>query len=193
MEKTGVTGVILAGGTGSRLGGCDKSAIMWRGRSLAAHIADRLAPQVDRILINAPQPASHLPYEVPVIPDPWTDQRGPLAGVLAGLEASLTTWTVFVPCDNPAPPLQLRLRLEQAVATGTEAVYATHGADRHYLYALIQTATAPHLRNYLERGERSVFRWYQTLKMATASFEDLDEPFPNVNTPQDLVHLRARE
>ena len=53
MPRGKITGIVLAGGLGRRLGGVDKGLQELRGRPLVAHVIERFAPQVDELLINA--------------------------------------------------------------------------------------------------------------------------------------------
>src|SRR3954468_21527678 len=110
-----VTGLILAGGRGSRMGGVDKGLQNFLGMPLALHTLMRLQPQVSEVLVNANRNlAAYEALGVPVWPDALPDFAGPLAGFLTGLEHCETPWLVTVPCDTPLFPLDLVARLAQA-------------------------------------------------------------------------------
>lgn len=196
MNQSDTSAVILAGGTAARLGHRDKSAIAWRGHSFLHHIMERIRPQVAAVAINAPLRGEHFPRDAVCLPDPWPDQRGPLAGMLAGLEWSPTPWTLFVPCDNPQPPSDLRQLLAAGMlpsAGGAPALgYATCAGDHHYLYALVPKHRAASLRLYLESGQRSVAGWYRQEHASAVPFADTSA-FLNVNTPAELASLRSLE
>ena len=103
-----ITGLVLAGGRGSRMGGVDKGLQLHHGIPLARHALDRLAPQVNRLMLNANRNLGV--YEsmgVPVWPDEEPDYPGPLAGMLSGLAHCETAYLVTVPCDTPNFPLDL--------------------------------------------------------------------------------------
>ena len=107
-----VTGLILAGGRGSRMGGVDKGLQNFNGMPLALHTLLRLQPQVGEVMINANRNlAAYESFGVPVWPDVLADYAGPLAGFLTGLERCETRWLVTVPCDTPLFPLDLVERL----------------------------------------------------------------------------------
>src|SRR3954468_21586075 len=115
IETGDITGVILAGGRGSRMGGVDKGLQNFNGMPLALHTLMRLQPQVGHVLINANRNlGAYESFGVPVWPDVLADFAGPLAGFLAGLENCETPWLVTVPCDTPLFPADLVERLAQA-------------------------------------------------------------------------------
>lgn len=208
--------MILAGGRGERLGGCDKSALRWQGRTFLDHLIARLVPQAATIVISAPARADHFPADLRWLPDPWPDARGPLAGVLAAMEACTTRWLLVATCDAPRSPTDLAARLFDALSgddgarAAPRVAYATCGEARHFLHALIDTTLARSLRGYLERdglernglerdglererrkGDgRSVFGWYQQVGAIAVPFADA-AAFANINTPEDLAALRA--
>src|SRR5215213_247088 len=115
IQKDDVTGVILAGGRGSRMGGADKGLQNFRGMPMAMFTLMRLAPQVGQVMINANRNLSaYESFGVPVWPDVIPDYAGPLAGFLTGLEQCETSWLVTVPCDTPLFPTDLVERLVAA-------------------------------------------------------------------------------
>src|SRR5205814_3308446 len=114
IDKSEITGLILAGGRGSRMGGVDKGLQAHLGMPLAMHALLRLSPQVGEVMINANRNlAAYESMGVPVWPDPLPEYPGPLAGWLAGLEHCSTPYMVTVPCDTPDFPLDLVERLSR--------------------------------------------------------------------------------
>src|SRR5690606_37051954 len=110
-----VSGVILAGGRATRMGGDDKGWVPLAGTPLIQHVLTRLRPQVDEVLINANRSQARYRQLAPVIGDAQADFQGPLAGMLAGLTAARHDWVLFVPCDGPALPLDLMTRFRAAI------------------------------------------------------------------------------
>ena len=111
-----VTGLILAGGKGSRMGGVDKGLQAFRGKRLVDHVYERLAPQVGGVIINANQ--NHDEYRsfgVRVVSDAIGGFAGPLAGLHAGLSISKRPFLASVPCDSPFLPTDLIERLYQRI------------------------------------------------------------------------------
>ena len=194
MSGFRVTGLILAGGRGSRMQGVDKGLQPYGGTALALHVLRRLAPQVDHVVINANRNAAA--YEAmgaPVVPDSLPDQPGPLAGFLAGLENCATECLVAVPCDVPLLPIDLVARLHAALESeGVElAVAATREAGQVRVqptFCLMRIGVRDSLRRFLAGGERKVSSWTATLPGAVVVFDD-PAAFANVNTLGDLHAL----
>lgn len=185
-----VTAVILAGGASTRMNLQPKACIEWRGQRFIDHIVTRLHDQAATIAISSNQPELFESLSLPILPDPFTDRRGPLAGILAGLDFSQTEFTLFVPCDTPLVSLQLSTCLhQQLIACDAEIAYARTGADHHYLFALMRSDLANDLREYFTRGDYAVRRWFATRRQIAAAFDDEAESFLNINTPEALGQL----
>lgn len=184
-----ITGLILCGGAGSRMGGADKGLIDFHGKKLIDIAIDRLAPQVDALMINANRNLRDYQLRgLPVISDPRFGEddpgfQGPLAGILAGLQVMKTPWLVTVPCDCPLFPDSLVAELRAAVqACGHGAYIASHPT-----FALIPAAAQMHLEHALQRGHRRLGTWLEDIG-AVAVAPTQEAQFRNLNTPQDL-HL----
>jgi molybdopterin-guanine dinucleotide biosynthesis protein A len=186
-----ITGVILAGGRGRRLGGLDKGLIEINGRTLIESICAALAPQVDELLINANRNlARYAQFGYPVHADVLPDFAGPLAGMLTGLERAQHATVVYVPCDTPALPAQLVARLRQAVtADDCLAAYAHDGLRAHPVYALLQRDCRADLRSYLDAGGRKVEDWLARVAARPVDFPELRHAIANINVPEDLTGL----
>ncbi|MET0334406.1 MAG: molybdenum cofactor guanylyltransferase MobA [Rhizobacter sp.] len=189
IDRTQITGLVLAGGQGSRLGGIDKGLQTYRGQPLALHALQRLAPQVGRVMISANRNLDvYAGWGSPVWPDPaeLTGYQGPLAGVLAGLQHGETDWLVTVPCDCPAFPEQLVQRLAEAVqAHQADIAMAATPAGLEPAFCLMRRSVEDSLRRYLQTGQRKVERWTSQLRRVEVLFED-PAAFFNINTPDDL-------
>lgn len=181
-----VTGIVLAGGMGRRMGGVDKGLQPLGGRAMVAHVLERLAPQVDAILINANQnPGEYAKFGHPVVPDEVGGFAGPLAGLHAGLQAASSPLAVTVPCDSPFLPRDLVMRLRGALA-GHDLAVAKTGTQAHPVFALVRRSLAAHLNAYLAGGGRKIDAWYATLKVVEVPFDDEAEAFSNINTREEL-------
>ncbi len=186
-----ITAVVLAGGEGSRLGGVDKALLSWRGRTFIERIVECIAPQVALLLINSNRTAPYPGLDIPIVADPWPERRGPLAGVLAGLDAARTEWVLFVPCDCPQPAADLALRLWRAIDDDIDIAHAVVGTDDHYLFCLIRRALRDDLRRYLQQGGRAVHRWLATQRHCRVAFDDEADAFLNINSADELDALCA--
>lgn len=192
-----ITGLVLAGGRGSRMGGVDKGLQDHRGQPLALHALRRLAPQVGRLMVNANRHLeAYAAMGVPVWPDALPDYPGPLAGFLAGLAHLDTPWMVTVPCDTPHFPADLVARLARAaVAQDAEIVLAsTREADGSLqpqpVFCLLHATLRERLAQATAAGERKIDRWAKRQRWAEVVFDDADAFF-NANTLAELQSLQA--
>ena len=189
-----ITGVILCGGKGSRMGGADKGLQNWRGLPLAMHALLRLSPQVGQVMINANRNlGAYEALGVPVWPDSIGDYAGPLAGWLAALEQCQTPYLLTVPCDSPQFPADLAERLADALekADADIAMAATLEDGREQLqpvFTLLKSSLLESLLAYLNAGERKIDRWTAQHKCAVCVFDDA-RAFFNANTLADLQTL----
>lgn len=185
-----ITGLVLAGGRGSRMGGVDKGLQAFRGAPMVMHVIMRLAPQVGALIINANQNIG--PYEgfgYPVWPDQLGGFEGPLAGLQTGLSRCETPYLVSAPCDSPFVPDDLVATLAEGLqAAGADiAVAVTEEGERrpHPVFALMKTSVLASLDSYLLNGGRKIETWYRSLPFAEVLFQDADA-FRNINTVDEL-------
>ena len=182
----GVTGIVLAGGQGRRMGGVDKGLQLLHGKPMVAHVLARLGPQVDELLINANQNLAE--YEKlghRVVPDAIGGFAGPLAGLHAGLCAASHPLALTAPCDSPFLPLDLFSRLRKALNENELAVAKT-GDQAHPVFALVRRSVIKNLERFLEGGGRKIDAWYASLKVIEVSFDDEADAFRNINTREEL-------
>ena len=182
----GVTGIVLAGGQGRRMGGVDKGLQLLHGRPMVAAVIARLAPQVDEILINANQNLQdYAGFGHRVVPDAIGGFAGPLAGLHAGLSAARHALVLTAPCDSPFLPLDLFSRLNGAIKDHDLAVAKT--ADQpHPVFALVRKTVMRNLEDFLSGGGRKIDAWYASLKVVEVPFDDEADAFRNINTREEL-------
>ena len=190
MTQADITGVVLAGGLGRRMGGIDKGLQELNGRPLVQWVLERLAPQVGTVLINANQNlARYGEFGYPVLPDVIADFAGPLAGLHAALSHARTPLLVTVPCDSPFLPADLVLRLHAALqAQHADLAVPCTGDRAHRAFCLTRREMLPRLDAFLASGERKVGLWHASLKVAEVPFDDDADAFRNINTPEELAH-----
>ena len=186
-----VSGVVLCGGRGRRMGGRDKGLIPLRGIPLAERAARTLAPQVQQLCINANRNQNaYAELGWPLCPDPVIDYPGPLAGFLAGLEQE-GEWLVTVPGDSPQPPADLvRRLLEGARARSAPAALALAGGRRQPVFALLHRDLRPRLAAALEAGEYATGTWLADAGAVEVPFPS-SAPFAGINTEAELARLEA--
>ena len=181
-----ISGIVLAGGLGRRMGGVDKGLQPLHGKAMVEHVLARLAPQVDDIVINANQ--NHERYAAfghRVVPDAVGGFAGPLAGLHAGLSAVSHQLAVTVPCDSPFLPADLVSRLARNLGSNDLAVAKT-GDQPHPVFALVRRAVAGNLETFLKSGGRKIDGWYASLKVVEVLFDDEADAFRNINTLEEL-------
>lgn len=183
-----ITGVILAGGLGRRMGGTDKGLQELRGQPMVHWVIERLGPQVDELLINANQNGErYAAFGHRVVPDQIPDFAGPLAGLHAALAAATHQLVATAPCDSPFLPADLVFRLFSALTVANADLAVARTFDQsHPVFCLCRRKVLPHLTEFLESGGRKVDRWYSTLKVVEVAFDDEAEAFENINTREEL-------
>ncbi len=199
MEQGMISGLVLAGGRGSRMGNVDKGLQPFRSSTMVEHVLARLRPQVGPVAISANRNLdAYRAFDAMVLPDEVADGVEPYPGPLAGLEAGLrhcaTPYLLAVPCDSPFLPADLAARLGAAIeeADADLAYAATQEAGQrpqpHPVFCLVRADRLPQLSAYLAEGGRRVDGWYRDLKAVEVVFDDADA-FRNINTLDELRGL----
>ena len=178
--------MVLAGGQGRRMGGVDKGLQLLRGKPMAQWAIERLAPQVDEILINCNQNLdAYARFGRRLVPDEIGGFAGPLAGLHAGLKAASHPLLVTVPCDSPFLPQDLVSRL-RAHLQGNDLAVAKTGDQPHPVFSLVRTRVLENLEAFLKGGGRKIDAWYASLRTVEVSFDDEADAFRNINTLEEL-------
>jgi molybdopterin-guanine dinucleotide biosynthesis protein A len=181
-----VTGIVLAGGQGRRMGGVDKGLQPLRGKPMIAWVLERLKPQVAEIILNANQNVQkYEAYGHRVVRDEIGGFAGPLAGLHAGLKFARHPLVVTVPCDSPFLPADLVSRLQAALGANQLAVAKT-GEQAHPVFSLMKRDVRESLEAFLAQGGRKIDAWYAALKVVEVSFDDEPDAFRNINTLEEL-------
>jgi molybdopterin-guanine dinucleotide biosynthesis protein A len=189
IGRADITGIVLAGGMGRRMGGTDKGLVELGGKPMVAHVLARLAPQVGSVLINANQNRDrYAQFGCPVVADAVGGYAGPLAGLHAGMTEATTRFVVTVPCDSPFLPTDLVARLATAIARDNVQLAVAKTLDQpHPVFALVSRDVLPHLASYLHGGGRKIDAWYATLRVTLVPFDDCQDAFRNINTADELA------
>lgn len=204
IDRQDITGVVLAGGRATRMGGVDKGLQPFCGVPLALHTLQRLQPQVGTTLINANRNLSvYARFGAPVWPDRLADYAGPLAGFLTALEHCATPWLLTVPCDTPLFPIDLAVRLAAAAtAQGADiAMAAAPQADAsgqvrvrpQPVFCLLRVSLHHSLVQFTDGGGRAIRAWASQHACAVVPFDapgDDPRAFCNANTLAELDALQ---
>jgi molybdenum cofactor guanylyltransferase len=203
-----ITGLILAGGMGRRMDSRDKGLVEFRGMRMVAHAIERLAPQVDTLVINANRNLeTYSAFSFRVVSDRIDGFAGPLAGLQTGMralvddadasaplgsaldQARANSLIVTVPCDSPFLPLDLVKRLYDAMQReDAEIAVASTDGQLQPVFALYKTSLLPSLEKFLTEGGRKIDKWYEQHKTVAVEFED-EHAFANINTLEELQNL----
>ena len=194
-----ITGLVLAGGRGSRMGGLDKGLQLHHGLPLAQHALQRMAAQVGPLMINANRNLDAYAeigaaMGAPVCTDVLPDYAGPLAGFLAGLERCTTPYLATVPCDSPLFPADLVERLAQALTdANAEIAMATtlEGGVQQVqpVFCLMKAGLKASLAAFTASGQRKIDRWTAQHRCIEFGFDDA-RAFFNANTLDELQQLQ---
>ena len=200
-DRAQISGLVLAGGQGSRLGGIDKGLQAFEGLPLAQHALQRLAPQVGCLMISANRNLDvYQRMGAPVWPDAPSvaGYEGPLAGFLTGLAHCETPYLVTVPCDSPLFPADLVQRLAQALAAADAeiAMAATREGTTTQqrlqvqpVFCLMKTELLESLVRFTQSGQRKIDKWTALHRCVEVRFDD-PQAFANANTPAELQQLQ---
>lgn len=193
IDRAAITGAVLAGGEGRRMGGVDKGLVPLAGRPLIAWVLEALRPQVGGLLINANRSLDdYRAFGAPVVPDRLGGFLGPLAGMHAALAAAETEYALVTPCDTPRVPADLAARLGRVLQeTGAEIAAAETGGFLQPLHVLLRTDLAADLAAALTGGVRKPEHWYATRVWVRVPCDDVAGAFDNVNTPDQREELET--
>jgi molybdopterin-guanine dinucleotide biosynthesis protein A len=189
IPKADITGLVLAGGQGRRMGSVDKGLVNLEGRPLVVHVIERFAPQVGSLVLNANRNRErYASFGHRVVGDAIAGFAGPLAGLQAGMNAATTPFIATAPCDSPFLPGDLVTRLAAAfAATDLDLAVARTFDQPHPVFSLARCRLLPHLESFLREGGRKIDAWYASLRIAEVRFDDAADAFRNINTAHDLA------
>jgi len=206
IPTSAITGLVLAGGRGSRMGGVDKGLQVFAGQPLALHTLRRLqaGAGLGAYMLNANRNLDvYQQFGVPVHPDAVGDFAGPLAGFLAGLDHCPSDYLLAVPCDTPLFPVDLVPRLAQALdeSGALLAMPSAPEADGQGLsrvrlqpvFCLMHVSVATGLRQYMLGGGRKIDTWFAQSAGVVVPFDrpgDDPQAFFNLNTLDELAQAQ---
>jgi len=188
-DRSEITGLILAGGRGERMGGLDKGWVEVQGRPLIETVVERFAPQVGTLLISANRNLQRYGALGIVVTDhdagvAAEEFPGPLIGLLAGMRRARSAWLAIAPCDAPLLPLDLVARLAAAAGAGNaEAALARVDGRLQPVFALVATRLQAALADAVADRQRALHAWFASVGAHPVDFPD-DAAFRNVNSSE---------
>jgi molybdenum cofactor guanylyltransferase len=192
-----ISGLILAGGRGTRMGGKDKGLVDFNGKPMIDYVLAALRPQVAEVLISANRnEEAYRETGCSVVSDALTGFAGPLAGISAGMHAATRTHVLVLPCDGPFVPAWLAQRLWAASGGKDDMIVAAHDGERlHPTFALLPVSVLDDLDAYLAADGHKIDTFYYRHGFAPVDFSDYPQAFLNINTPEDVeqfAHLASK-
>jgi molybdenum cofactor guanylyltransferase len=193
VVNLGISCIILSGGQAKRMDGIDKGLARLDDKPLIGHVIDRIAPQVDELMINANRElAQYQTFNLPILKDENNHFIGPLAGFSLGLAHAKYDYVLIVPCDSPKLPLKLASQLQQALTqNNADIAVASSGGHAHPVICLMRKSVSQSLARFIALGERKVSQWQKSLNYIEVAFSN-DNEFVNVNTLVALTALKSK-
>lgn len=195
QQRLAITGAVLAGGQGRRMGGVDKGLVPLNGRPLIVWTLEALQSQVDTLLINANRSLDE--YRAlgwPVVCDTVEGYEGPLVGMLSVLSAAQTDFVLTVPCDAPRVPPDLARRLSAALLEADAEIAVAHADGRRQsVHALMRRDLRDTLAEAITAGERKISRWQDARRCVEVPCDDIADHFVNINTPEERDQLELKQ
>lgn len=193
IAQNKVSGVVLAGGQGRRMGGADKGLIMLRGRPMVHYAIDALAPLVDELFISANRNAqAYQRFGYPVLADGSDEFEGPLAGILSALGKATGDVLLVMPCDSPLLTADHLQRLLAGLNDSASIAVAFDGYRLHPVVMALKTHLTDDLAAYLLAGERKLQAWVGRHPNTVVDFSDIAHVFANINSAEDLAALEKQ-
>lgn len=188
-----ITVLILAGGRGSRMGGCDKGLVPVLGKPTIDHLLKRIGVQSQRIIISANRNLEqYARYGYPVVRDTMGGFAGPLAGILAGFSACDTAFMLTLPVDAPLVSADYLERMKRSLEhSDNPACVAEFEGQLEPVFCLAEHGTSRALETYLAAGHRSVQGWLNGIGATRVDFSDVPEQFVNLNRARDQRRLET--
>ncbi|MFO8059940.1 MAG: molybdenum cofactor guanylyltransferase [Bacillota bacterium] len=185
-----ITGIILAGGQGTRLGGIDKAFLEVGGIPLVEHVLGTLSEICGDIIVVSRTPEDYRHYEVRSVED-LVHGAGPLGGLYTGLMTSRSSINFVTACDMPFLNGHL-IRYMISRFGATDILIPRVNSYVEPLHALYSRACISAIESRLQAGERKLSSYFDEVSVAFVEEEEISrfDPdlrmFTNINHSQDI-------
>lgn len=180
-----ITGVVLCGGEGRRVGGRDKPLIEFEGRRLVEYVIEAMSPCVGRLMISCNRSQAiyeQYGYRLVVDRNPF---NGPLEGIAAALRACETPWLLVAPGDCPRVTRELFERLLES--PGLARIRVAHdGTRRQPLFCLVPRSMADVVSRATRGGPAAVGQFLDQCDVEELDCTDIADVFTNVNAAEQF-------
>jgi len=194
---TKCSGVILAGGLGTRFDGRNKALMKWDGRPLLDHIRQAFEDFFQEIVLVTNAPARFADWDMTLVTDLF-DVRSSLTGIHAGLFYASQPFAFVTACDTPfLQPAMIRLLLENA-DSDTDVVIPQTEMGLEPLCAVYSQRCLQPITQRLQRGDFRIRSFFRQMRIRHVPAERLRQADPdlrsfyNINTPADLAKARQQ-
>ena len=193
INKSDITGVILAGGQARRMQGQDKGLVLLNSKPMIEYVIESLQPQVGELLINANRNQDiYSEYGFDIVSDELSGYHGPLAGMASALNKVTTPYMLTAPCDSPFIADDLAERLIKALETENADISVAHNGERMQpVFCLLKKELLSSMNDFLNLGERKIDKWFKQHKLAIADFSNNPKTFDNLNTIEDIQSIET--
>ena len=193
INKSDITGVILAGGQARRMQGQDKGLVLLNSKPMIEYVIESLQPQVGELLINANRNQDiYSEYGFDIVSDELSGYHGPLAGMASALNKVTTPYMLTAPCDSPFIADDLAERLIKALETENADISVAHNGERMQpVFCLMKKELLSSMNDFLNQGERKIDKWFKQHKLAIADFSNNPKTFDNLNTIEDIQSIET--
>ncbi len=193
-----ITGLILAGGSGRRLGGLQKAGLTFKGRRFIDRLVDQFNRTFGQTLIVTGDPQALGRVEAEVVRD-IVPGIGVAMGLLTGLSHAAHDWSFITACDTPLLADGLIDRVTAAIDAEAGVVLCQTPDGLQPLLAAYHRRCAPILEELIGQGRRSIRPLFDRVEVRKLSVEETAQADPtgrsfiNINTPEDLATLKRLE
>lgn len=190
-----VSGIILAGGGGRRMGGINKGLLEVGGYRIIDRVARALCPVFRHVMVITNSPEEYRFLGLPLHPD-LLPGRGPLGGLYTGLTLCESTFGFLTACDMPFLNSLVIHAMVNAVRSGDSVIVPRIRGRLHPLHAIYSRSCLPFIKELLEQDDLKIINLFSMVaikEIPESEFVALDPTLRfvmNLNTPEDVAKAR---
>jgi molybdenum cofactor guanylyltransferase len=198
MDDNNILGVVLAGGKSQRFGE-DKSQVELGGKLLIEYILSEITEEFNKILVVSNSSINFKNSEKISVIEDIKKNLGPLGGVLTAMKWVKDNnkdykWISTFPADTPFFKRSILKKFLQDIRfEESKLFFIKSNNTRHNIFGLWSIDLMDKLEEDLNKGERKVEVWANSIGVKTVNIEFLNkDPFFNINTKEDLEKAKDR-
>ncbi len=183
MDSQQVTGIILAGGSSSRMG-FDKGLADFCGKPIVQYSIDTLQQLCSRIIISSNSPSYQqlgFPVHNDILPG-----AGPMGGIYSSLLHSETDHNLVLSCDTPFVTPALMQRLLDTSEGYQVVLPASKPGFAEPLIGYYHKNNTTAMLRFIECGNVKLIDYIETTFYRFIPMYSDPDQFININTPEDF-------